>query len=372
MPPPPLAWQPLQLYRRNSRLPFRHAHRRSARTALSTGGRRRSAARPDVAHADRAGQRCQRRLRPVIPLLALAADDQQSQRQRRRRRKASSASWLASARGTPYSARIAAISAPMALEQRSSRSRSSAIALAHAHRDVEGERQPGIVALGRQRRDRQLLVLPRREVAGQRPPDERDVDVAIGDGAHDIGRRAVVAVVAVDRIAATLSMMPRRASACAGGVFAKSSPISCTPIVAAGAAAGRRASGSGSSPARDSEDVAGAVIGPGGEGQLVARRHPDDDVAHRRRAACCGQSRGAAPTSVFERHAEIVGEQLGDAVLEALRLRRSRTAGCSGRRRRGPCRSPGVEPCAPGPGYRALGRGRRRPAAPARRRARRG
>ena len=67
-----------------------------------------------------------------------------------------------------------------------------AIALAHAHRDIEGERQPGTSPSAGSGAIASGWLLPRREIAGQRSPDHRDIDLAIGDGAHDIGRRAVV------------------------------------------------------------------------------------------------------------------------------------------------------------------------------------
>ena len=160
-------------------LAFATPRRRSPRTALCDRVRRR---RPPPGRMSLmlivAGRRRQRRLRPIIPLLALAAAES-----------AEPAPEQASGERPCQPRRMASVDARHAVlgedrgrsrprwrsSERSSRSRSARSPLAHAHRDVERERQAG-TSPRRQRRDRQRLVLPRREIAGQRPPDQRDID----------------------------------------------------------------------------------------------------------------------------------------------------------------------------------------------------
>ena len=58
------------------------------------------------------------------------------------------------------------------------------------------------VALGGDRRDVERRRLAPRVVAGERTPDDRDVDAAVGDGVDDVALRIGLRVVAVDREAA--------------------------------------------------------------------------------------------------------------------------------------------------------------------------
>ena len=65
------------------------------------------------------------------------------------------------------------------------------------------------------------------------------------------------------------------------------------------------------------EDVAGAVIGLRGEGLLEARRHANHEVAALLLQRVADEAATLRPPGVFDMRAEMTGQRLGDAVLEA-------------------------------------------------------
>ena len=95
--------------------------------------------------------------------------------------------------------------------------------------------------------------------------------------------------------------MPRRARACAGGVFIASEPTICTPMMSV--AKLRIVERGDMQPAIGAcdEDIARAVVRPGAGHHLGAARDARPDVADVRLQRVAGHSRAVAPTTYSPR-----------------------------------------------------------------------
>ena len=145
--------------------------RRSARISRPSARRGRSARRAAAATARR------HRAAPSPAWSGRSSRSSRSQAgsssRRAGRRPARIMARLPRARGMPYSSSTASIAARLRTSAASSSRRSALSPLAHAHGDVEGERDAGV---GRpQRRQHQRHRRCARAVAGQRPPHHGDV-----------------------------------------------------------------------------------------------------------------------------------------------------------------------------------------------------
>ena len=168
-------------------------------------------------------------------------------------------------------------------------------------------------------------------------PGERDVDVAALDRADDVGGGARPRIIAVERIAADVADDPAaREGVCrwsVAGIVADqldADPELSQPRVVERQAL-RACRPRASRTCRSSGNKAASS---------PPFRHCCRCPARSRisaRSACCGHSRGAAPTRLFEPGVEVGGDHLGELVLEALAGAGWRRGGCWGRRMPSAC-----------------------------------
>src|SRR5690606_22204002 len=187
----------------------------------------------------------------------------------------------------------------------------------HAHRNVVHERKEREVDAGRDRheleRDRLLL----REVTRDRTPRDRHIHVPPRHRLDQPGRRVRLRIVTVDTVADDVLddlPPPERVRRRAVVVVVPDDVDADLQL-----AEDRVIQGSDLVPAilPVDEHVSGPVVRPGGEHELVARRHAHHQVALLLPQRVADEPAALRPPRVAQRRAELTGDELGELVLES-------------------------------------------------------
>jgi hypothetical protein len=191
------------------------------------------------------------------------------------------------------------------------------IAATHTERDVINEREKWHVDLWRHRDDGQRHFLLWRVVTRQRTPCNGRIDLSLRHCLDELRRRALLPVVAVQRVAADVVDDAALCQSMGGWSIC---PVVTDQMNADFQLAQNRIVErfdpvpSIGSP---DKDVGGPVIRPRGLRQLEARGYAQDDVAGAGAKRVPDESPSLRPPCVFDPRIEVARDQLCDTVLES-------------------------------------------------------